>query len=150
MSEQTDLRLLYLADHHVGTGQMDAAIRGTITHAVAFARLAIGLVFILNAALFLIAPAAAFAIGAHLAALTAVLGFAAMQAEQLARLADREAAAAVASANYNGLAADGQRSAEKAALARTWWRVAGIVRALALASLLPAFACSGFGLLVIF
>ena len=149
MSEQNERRMIYLLDHHVGTGQMDAAIRETAGHAVAFARLCIILVFLLNAGLFFLAPTTAFAVGAHAAALAALLGFAAMQSEQLARLAEREAAANTAAADYNGRADLRQRAAEQTAHARTCWRAAAIIRVLALISVAIGFISSALGLFII-
>lgn len=136
-----------LADWAADVRPLDEDIRATIGHAVSFALSAILLIAISNGALFALTFMAArsashaFAVGLCLAATTAVLGFFALQAEQVARIAHRDATAMLL-----------RDSAEAYLLTNRSlhaWRLVGAIRVGAIICLFGSLACLASGLYLV-
>lgn len=137
---------------------MDYFIRLCIRSSVAFARQAIWLVAYLNAGAFVSvlmlgatkADAIPFAAGGVLAVIAAIMGFAAMQAEQMAHIASRDFIDIHQKCEVQSLG--GPSEDEKAAVAHaahrrtSAWRLTGDLRLVALAVVSSSLGSMIFGL----
>jgi hypothetical protein len=146
MTPDQDARLTYLAEWNSGIHPRDAGILAASGRAVNFALTTIVLTTLVNLMLFILAPNYAFAAGLTLPLLAGVFAFMAMQAEQAARIASREAHVVLISrgaAAGDGIDALHTRSGRM-------WMLAALLRLIALLLVLSAIGCVASGLLIAF